>query len=287
MCAGASAAWSPGPGNGTRAVHQMLAAGHSLSSVSRTLSLDRKTVQRSARQPDMDKLLVKATSRDNKLNPFKPWINQRWNQGITDAAALHTELQARGWTGSVQAVRRYVPPVPRDDRRAAAPAGPAQGTPDHQLAAPPPGEPQRRRAGTPARDPRPLPAHRRPGRPRDQLRRDDDPPQRRRRPRRLAVRRAMSGALDPELDVHVAEHRLQLLDLVQHCPLARIDPGLPPSRNCRFQVEVDCSLALPRRAASAIVISAAMAERTSRYLSSTEKTDWTRHLQLPSRGARH
>ncbi len=92
------------------AVHQMLAAGHSLSSVSRTLSLDRKTVQRSARQPDMDKLLVKATSRDNKLNPFKPWINQRWNQGITDAAALHTELQARGWTGSVQAVRRYVRP---------------------------------------------------------------------------------------------------------------------------------------------------------------------------------
>jgi transposase len=39
-----------------------------------------------------------------------PWINQRWNEGITDAAALHAELQGRGWKGSVQAVRRYVRP---------------------------------------------------------------------------------------------------------------------------------------------------------------------------------
>jgi len=50
-------------------------------------------------------------------------------------------------------------------------------------------------------------------------------------------------------------------------------PCLPPSRNRRFQVEIDCSLALPRRAASAVVISPLMTARTSLNLSSTEKTE--------------
>jgi transposase len=92
------------------AVHELLADGKPLSAISRILSLDRKTVQRFAREPDVEKLLVKATSRDSKPGPFKPFINQRWNEGITDAAALHAELAAQGWHGSAQAVRRYVRP---------------------------------------------------------------------------------------------------------------------------------------------------------------------------------
>jgi hypothetical protein len=88
------------------AVYQLLAAGYSLGSVSRTLGLDRKTVQQFTRQPDVDKLLVKATSRETKLDPFKAWICQRWNEGITDACVPH----ACGWTGGVQAVRRHVRP---------------------------------------------------------------------------------------------------------------------------------------------------------------------------------
>jgi transposase len=92
------------------AIWELLDAGKPLGAISRALSLDRGTVQRFAREPDVEQLLVKATSRDSKLDPFKPWINQRWNEGITDAAALHAELQAQGWKGSVQAVRRYVRP---------------------------------------------------------------------------------------------------------------------------------------------------------------------------------
>ena len=80
-------------------------------------------MRRFAREPDVDKLLVKATSRDSKLDPFKPWINQQWNDGITDAAAMHAGLQAQGWTGSVQAVRRYVRPFRQ--RAAAPPPAPA------------------------------------------------------------------------------------------------------------------------------------------------------------------
>jgi transposase len=92
------------------AVHELLTAGQSLGAISRALGLDRATVRRFAREPDAEKLLVKATSRESRLDPFKPFINQRWNEGVTDAAILHAELQGQGWTGSVQTVRRYVHP---------------------------------------------------------------------------------------------------------------------------------------------------------------------------------
>jgi hypothetical protein len=77
------------------AIWELLAAWHSLAAISRALGLDRQTVQRFAREPDVARLLVRATSRDSRLDPFKPLICQRWNEGITDAAVLHAELQAR------------------------------------------------------------------------------------------------------------------------------------------------------------------------------------------------
>ena len=108
---------------------------------------NRGTVSRFAREPDPAALLVKATSRDSKLDPFKHFIGQRWNQGITEAAVLHAELAAtQGRTGSVQAVRALRPPVPhrrRPDknrpRRPARPGRPAhpENTPDHPLAVDP------------------------------------------------------------------------------------------------------------------------------------------------------
>ena len=91
------------------AVHELLQGGRSQREAAEILGLSRNTVNRFAREPGPAALLVKATSRESKLDPFKPWINQRWNQGLTSAAALHAELAAsQGWTGSVQAVERYV-----------------------------------------------------------------------------------------------------------------------------------------------------------------------------------
>ncbi len=95
------------------AVHDLLAAGQSLGATGRALGLSRNTVLRFARAARADELLVKATSRENGLDPFKPYLNRRWNEGITDASVLHAELQARGWRGSAQAVRRYVRPFRR------------------------------------------------------------------------------------------------------------------------------------------------------------------------------
>jgi transposase len=102
-----------------------LDAGESLSAISRATGLDRKTVQRFARAGSADELLGKATSRESKLDQFKPYLHQRWNEGVTDAAALHAELQQRGWAGSEQTVRRYVRPF----RQAPAAPDPAPAVP--------------------------------------------------------------------------------------------------------------------------------------------------------------
>jgi transposase len=91
------------------AVHELLQAGRSRREAAEILGLSRNTVNRFASQAGPAALLVKATSRESRLDPFKPWINRRWNEGLTSAAALHAEMTAtQGWTGSVQAVERYV-----------------------------------------------------------------------------------------------------------------------------------------------------------------------------------
>jgi transposase len=106
-------------------IHQRLDAGESLSAISRVTGLDRKTVQRFARAGSAGELLGKATSRESKLDQFKPYLHQRWNEGVTDAAALHAELRQRGWAGSEQTIRRYVRPF----RQALAAPGPAPAVP--------------------------------------------------------------------------------------------------------------------------------------------------------------
>jgi Transposase len=108
------------------AIRELLAAGHSLAAISRTLGLDRTTVQRSAREPDVARLLVKATSRDSKLDPFKPWICQRQNQGITRRrrAARRTAGPRLDRQRPGRAPLR--PPLPRPDGRTGATPGRAQ-----------------------------------------------------------------------------------------------------------------------------------------------------------------
>jgi transposase len=106
-------------------IRRRLEAGESLSAISRATRLDRKTVQRFARAGSAEELLGKATSRESKLDQFKPYLHRRWNEGVTDATALHAELRERGWTGSEQTVRRYVRPF----RQAHAAPDPAPAVP--------------------------------------------------------------------------------------------------------------------------------------------------------------
>jgi transposase len=95
------------------AIHELLAAGESLHAISRILGLSRPTVRRFARAASPGDLLAESI-RESGLDPFKPYLHQRWNQGLTDATALHAELHQRGYTGSARTVRRYLAPFRHD-----------------------------------------------------------------------------------------------------------------------------------------------------------------------------
>jgi transposase/DNA-binding CsgD family transcriptional regulator len=89
-------------------VHQLLAAGHTRAAAARILGLSLPTVYKYANAASPGQLTPAA--RDSVLDPYKPYLIARWNDGARDARALHAELTARGYTGSDQQVRRFVRP---------------------------------------------------------------------------------------------------------------------------------------------------------------------------------
>jgi hypothetical protein len=100
------------------AVQELRAQGLPLGAISRQWELDHSTVRRFASATSVDELLVKAVNRTSRLDRFKPYVNQRWNEGCHDAARLHAELQALGWQGSAQTVvATSTPSAPRPPRR--------------------------------------------------------------------------------------------------------------------------------------------------------------------------
>jgi len=58
----------------------------------------------------LEQLLAKSVDRSGLLDRYKPYLHQRWNEGVTDAAALTQEIIAQGYSGSHQTVRRYLQP---------------------------------------------------------------------------------------------------------------------------------------------------------------------------------
>jgi transposase len=130
------------------AVHGSLARGLSRSAVSRELNLDIQTVRRFANATCAEELLGKAEHRPTRLDPYIDLVNQRWNEGVTNAGIITAELRALGFRGDVQTVRRYLklfrPPGASSSRpdphhRKPAPTAPAVPKPrDQQGAAHPP-----------------------------------------------------------------------------------------------------------------------------------------------------
>ncbi|MGW1729222.1 ISL3 family transposase [Streptomyces sp. NPDC002306] len=88
-------------------VQALLAEGKSLAAIGRRMRLDHSTVRRFARAASLDELLVKTTGRLSVLDERKPHLDARWLEGCHDIPQLHRELRERGFTGSVQCLRRY------------------------------------------------------------------------------------------------------------------------------------------------------------------------------------
>lgn len=93
-------------------VHRLRDEGLSLNAIGRELGVCFRTVQRYAAAATPGELLTKTIDRDSSLDPFKPYLHQRYNQGCTNATTLHTELHPLGWRGSLRTVQRYLRRLP-------------------------------------------------------------------------------------------------------------------------------------------------------------------------------
>ena len=91
------------------AVHALLAEGLGLRAIARRLPLARNTVRRLAHATEPDELLVgQWTGLTSILDPYKPYLHQRWAQGSTTGTQLFEELRGLRYPGCATVVRRYV-----------------------------------------------------------------------------------------------------------------------------------------------------------------------------------
>jgi transposase len=91
------------------AVHALMSQGMKLRPIARELGLARNTVRRLAHAASADELLIgRWTGRTSILDPHKPYLHQRWQDGCTNGTRLFEELRARGYEGGLTVVRHYV-----------------------------------------------------------------------------------------------------------------------------------------------------------------------------------
>jgi transposase len=94
------------------AVHDLLAAGRSISAIARELHLQRKTVRRFARATTVEELLERPHQRRSSLlDPYKPYLAERLAAGCVDAVRLTGEIGELGYRGSRKTVRTWLHPL--------------------------------------------------------------------------------------------------------------------------------------------------------------------------------
>ncbi|MFE5097279.1 transposase [Streptomyces sp. NPDC056638] len=90
-------------------VHTLLEAGRSRRSIGRQLRMTHRTVKRLADAIAPEDLFQgQWQNRPTVLDEYKPYLDDRWNQGCTNAWALWEEIVPFGYKGSYQRVRAYL-----------------------------------------------------------------------------------------------------------------------------------------------------------------------------------
>jgi len=96
-------------------IHAAVASGLTITEISRTLTLERKTVRRYATAATADELIGGAhLMRPGLLGPHQAWLRQRWDEGIRSTERLYQELRGRGYQGSLRTLRRLTAQLRRD-----------------------------------------------------------------------------------------------------------------------------------------------------------------------------
>jgi len=112
-------------------VHELLDQGHSRRAIARHLGWSLNTVLRHSRVPHRQDTLRENRPRPTRLDPYKPYLEQRFAAGRTNVTRLHRELLDQNAPLTYQTVRAYIatlrsapataPPPPPTVRQARCP----------------------------------------------------------------------------------------------------------------------------------------------------------------------
>jgi transposase len=107
-------------------IHAALARGLTITEISRTLRVDRKTARRYTTATTPGQLLPGTrASRPGLLDPHQAYLRQRWDEGVRSTERLHKELRERGYRGSLRTLRRFTSRLRQDSAVPAPPPAPA------------------------------------------------------------------------------------------------------------------------------------------------------------------
>ena len=99
-------------------IRELARQGLSITDIAQRLGCDRKTVRKYLVHPDQPRYTARPP-RPSKLDPFKPYVQQRLETGVFNCEVLYRELCARGYDGKKTILRDYVQPRRRSDRHQA------------------------------------------------------------------------------------------------------------------------------------------------------------------------
>ncbi|MFD0772337.1 hypothetical protein ACFQZ2_00160 [Streptomonospora algeriensis] len=103
------------------AVHDLRAKDHSIRSIQRNLGMGSSTVLRYLRASAPEALFRgQWQNRSSRVDPFKPYLDQQWADGRTNAWKLFEDIKDMGYPGGYGMVRDYL----RPNRPVAQPPGP-------------------------------------------------------------------------------------------------------------------------------------------------------------------
>lgn len=92
-------------------IHDLLEQGHGLRAIARHLQCGRHVVQCHARAATWQETVKgPQKQRSSQLDPFKPYLNQRWEAGITNVVKLYQEIIPLGYQGSYSTVCNHLGP---------------------------------------------------------------------------------------------------------------------------------------------------------------------------------
>ncbi|UQA97641.1 ISL3 family transposase [Streptomyces halobius] len=95
------------------AVHALTDTGRTYSAVSRELGLDRRTVRKYARARTWQEVMRRPPRKPSTLDPYRDYLQQRWDEGEHNAMVLHEELRNKGYLGHYQRVKMALAPLRR------------------------------------------------------------------------------------------------------------------------------------------------------------------------------